>query len=91
MRPVGIVMSGASALLSLALAIGPGASALAGEAPSYFKEIVGTETSTPAEVGARNILQLNSSMFELYGNAAQIFKKVHTLAAPSPRDLRSAR
>jgi hypothetical protein len=47
----------------------------AGEAPSYFNEIFGAETSTPAEVDAKNILQLNSSMFELYGNAAHIFKK----------------
>ncbi len=75
MRSVRIAMSGASALLSFALAFAPGAPAQAGEAPSYFKEIVGAETSTPAEVGAKNILQLNVSMFELYGDAAQIFKK----------------
>ncbi len=55
-------MSSVSALQSLVLTIASQASA-------------GAETSTPAEVGAKNILQLNVSMFELYGDAAQIFKK----------------
>ena len=33
------------------------------------------ETATPADVGVKNILELKASMFELYGNAAQIFQK----------------
>lgn len=45
------------------------------EMPSYFKEIVASQTSTPAEIGTRDVLQLNKTMFELYGDAARIFKK----------------
>ena len=36
------------------VAVGAGPSAHAGDLPSYFKEIVGAETSTPAHVGAKN-------------------------------------
>ncbi|HEV3190517.1 MAG TPA: hypothetical protein VGY54_08480, partial [Polyangiaceae bacterium] len=72
MRTVAIVVGGAAALLSSLIV---GASARAAEVPSYFKEIVGTETATPADIGTRNILQLNTTMFELYGNAAQVFRK----------------
>ena len=49
----------------------------AAEMPSYFKEIVGTETATPADIGTKNILQLNTTMFELYGNAAQGVQEEH--------------
>ena len=75
MRTFGIAISGVSALMSLLLLMAPGASARAGDMPDYFKEIVGAETATPAEVGAKNILALNATMFDLYANAAQIFKK----------------
>ncbi len=74
MRNVAIMMGGAGVLLSL-LVIGAGAPARAAEMPSYFKEIVGTETATPADMGTKNLLQLNTTMFELYGNAAQVFRK----------------
>lgn len=74
MKTVAIMMSGVGALLS-SFCIGAGAPARAAEMPSYFKEIVGTETATPAEIGTKNVLQLNTTMFELYGNAAQVFKK----------------
>jgi hypothetical protein len=74
MRNVAIMMSGAGVLLSL-LVIGAGAPARAAEMPSYFKEIVGTETATPADIATKNLLQLNTTMFELYGNAAQVFRK----------------
>jgi hypothetical protein len=74
MRTVAITMGCAGALLS-SLGIWFGAPARAAEMPSYFKEIVGTETATPADIGTKNVLQLNTTMFELYGNAAQVFKK----------------
>jgi hypothetical protein len=74
MRTVAIMLGGAGALLS-SLVVAPSSSARAAEVPSYFKEIVGTEVATPAEIGTKNILQLNTTMFELYGNAAQVFKK----------------
>ena len=74
MKAVRISM-GAGALLSLAVVLGIGSPARAADAPSYFREIVGTESASPAEVGVKNILQLNTTMFELYGDAAQVFKK----------------
>jgi hypothetical protein len=74
MRMPGSKIVGASLLLLNAVACGPG-SARAADVPDYFKEILGVETATPAEVGSRNILQLNTTMFELYGDAGQIFKK----------------
>jgi hypothetical protein len=30
---------------------------------------------SPAEIGTKNFLQLNTTMFELYGDAGQVFKK----------------
>jgi hypothetical protein len=69
------MMGGACTLLSSLVVVGSGWSAQAAELPSYFKEIVGTQTAGPAEIGTRNILQLNTTMFELYGDAGQVFKK----------------
>ena len=74
MRTVAIIMGGACALLS-PLAAGPGSPPRAAEVPTYFKEIVGTQAATPAEIGTKNILQLNTTMFELYGDAGQVFRK----------------
>jgi hypothetical protein len=71
MRAFGIVVSGVSALLSLALAIASQTPACAGDMPDYFKEIVGAETASPAEVSAKNILALNATMFDLYGSRMQ--------------------
>jgi hypothetical protein len=74
MRTVAITVGGACALLS-PLVAGPGSPPRAADVPTYFKEIVGTQTATPAEIGTKNILQLNTTMFELYGDAGQVFKK----------------
>ena len=65
---------GVCALLS-PLVVGSGSVASAADLPAYFKEIVGTQTATPAQIGTKNVLQLNSTMFELYGDAGQLFKK----------------
>ena len=59
----------------LAVVFGSGSSANAADVPSYFKEIVGSQTASPAEIGTKNILQLNTTMFELYGDAGQVFSK----------------
>src|SRR5580698_11549332 len=75
MRNFAIMLGGVCALLSSLIAVGSGLSAHAADLPSYFKEIVGTETASPAEIGTKNVLQLNTTMFELYGDAAQVFKK----------------
>ena len=58
-------MSSVSALLSLVLV----------RFASQASGIVGAETPSPAEVGAKSILPLNLTMFDLCANAAQIFKK----------------
>jgi len=55
-------MSSVSALLSLVLTIASQASA-------------GAETPSPVEVGAKSVLALNLTTFDLCANAAQIFKK----------------
>jgi hypothetical protein len=73
MRIFGVGISRACALMSFMVVLT--AAARAGDVPDYFKKILSVESATPAEVGAKNILQLDTSMFELYGNAGQIFKK----------------
>jgi hypothetical protein len=73
MRSVAMIIGGAGVLLSLAVAqVSPAGAA---DVPEYFNTIVGTETATAAEIGTKNVLQLNTTMFELYGDAGQIFRK----------------
>src|SRR5690242_8250131 len=43
--------------------------------PAYMAPISGLATSTPAETTTRNVLALNTMMFELYGDAGQVFKR----------------
>ena len=75
MKHASIIVCSIGLMLPPLAAIENGSSARAAELPSYFKAIVGTETASPAEIGTKNVLQLNTTMFELYGDAAQIFKK----------------
>jgi hypothetical protein len=75
MRTVAIMIGCVCALLSSLIVVGSGSVARAAELPAYFKEIVGTQAASPAEIGTKNVLQLNSTMFELYGEAGQMFKK----------------
>jgi hypothetical protein len=62
------------ALTAMAL-VCSGISASTQELPSYMAPISGQTQSTPAEVATKNVLALNSMMFDLYGDAAQIFQK----------------
>src|ERR1700736_985956 len=64
----------ARALLTSVAIAWCGAQAQGAEVPAYLKPIVGTQTASPAEVGTKNILQLNASMFELYDSASKIFQ-----------------
>jgi hypothetical protein len=73
MRSVAMIIGSAGVLLTLAVA--PVSPAHAADVPAYFNEIVGTETTTPGDVATKNVLQLNTTMFELYGDAGQIFRK----------------
>jgi hypothetical protein len=72
MRTIGTMTGSACVLLSSLFVAG---GARAADVPSYFNEIVGTQAASPAEVGTKNVLQLNTTMFELYGDAGQVFKK----------------
>jgi hypothetical protein len=72
---VSTIKCGSCALLLTVLALGAGSSARAAEVPDYLKTIVGTETTTPADIAAKNVLQLNASMFELYDASGKIFQK----------------
>ena len=51
-----------------------GTAATAQELPSFMAPIAGRTDSTPAQTATNNVLALNTGMFELYGDAAQVFK-----------------
>jgi len=61
-------------MASIALA-GAIRTASAGDLPDYMEPIAGHTASTPAETATKNVLTLNSTMFELYGDAAKVFQK----------------
>jgi hypothetical protein len=42
--------------------------------PSYMEPISGLATATPADSATKDVLALNTGMFELYGDAAKIFQ-----------------
>jgi hypothetical protein len=42
--------------------------------PSYMEPISGLTTTTPADIATKDMLALNSGMFELYGDAAKVFQ-----------------
>lgn len=54
---------------------GLSSSLYADDLPDYMKGLVSVMESTPAESENANLLALNSSMFELYDGAGQIFTK----------------
>jgi hypothetical protein len=43
--------------------------------PSYMAPIAGTTSATPEDIATKDVLALNTGMFELYGDAAKIFQK----------------
>src|SRR5277367_588514 len=57
------------------LLCGSGASSNAQSLPSYMAPIAGKTASTPSDVANRDVLALNTAMFDLYGDAAKIFQK----------------
>src|SRR6266481_4340431 len=61
-------------LTSIGLA-GIGSTVEAQDLPSYMAPISGRTVSSPAETSTKNVLALNTAMFELYDNAAKIFEK----------------
>ena len=61
-------------LTSIVLA-GLGTTGKAQDLPPYMAPISGRTVSSPAETAMNNVLALNTSMFELYDNAAKIYEK----------------
>ncbi len=61
-------------LTSIGLA-GMSSTVEAQDLPSYMAPISGRTVSSPAETATKNVLALNTAMFELYDNAAKIFEK----------------
>jgi hypothetical protein len=49
--------------------------ASAEDLPGYMQPIAGHTASSPAETATKNVLALNTGMFELYGDAAKVFQK----------------
>src|SRR5260370_15304136 len=43
--------------------------------PSYMAPIAGQTSATPEDIATKDVLALNTGMFELYGDAAKIFQK----------------
>jgi hypothetical protein len=63
-----------SGLAMVALLLNGSAVANAQSLPSYMAPISGLTTTTPAEIATKDVLALNTGMFELYGDAAKFFQ-----------------
>jgi hypothetical protein len=57
------------------LLTGSSLTASAQNLPPYMAPIAGRTAATPADTATKDTLALNTGMFELYGDAAQIFQK----------------
>ena len=58
-----------------ALLLTAAGAAHAAETPPAMQPISGTTVTSPAETATKNVLALNTTMFELYGDAGRIFQK----------------
>ena len=74
MRTLTIAMCAIGAYLSSLVVVGSDLPARAADVPSYFKEIVGTQTASPAEIGTKNTYSLNDHVRTLR-RCGQLFKK----------------
>jgi hypothetical protein len=63
-----------SSLTALAMLVGGTAAALAQSLPAYMAPISGVTTTTPGDIATKDMLALNTGMFELYGDAGKIFQ-----------------
>ena len=52
-----------------------GAAAKANDLPAYMQPITGRTTASAADIATKDMLALNTGMFELYGDAAKIFQR----------------
>jgi hypothetical protein len=63
------------ALATVATLMLAGTAVKADTLPPYMEPISGTTVSSPADTATKNMLALNTGMFELYGDAAKVFQK----------------
>lgn len=63
-----------AAVMSVLLS-GAAAAAEADSLPAYMQPIAGLTASSKDETATKNVLALNTGMFELYGDAAKVFRK----------------
>jgi hypothetical protein len=75
MRPDSLLKRCAYTTLASVLLAGLATAASAQNLPSYMAPIAGRTASTPAETASKNVLALNAAMFDLYGDAARVFKR----------------
>ncbi len=64
----------AAGILAAGLAAGTASAQTPTNLPDYLAAITGTTPQTPPALATRDVLQLNTSMFALYDNAARIFQ-----------------
>jgi hypothetical protein len=72
----------AAGFLAAVLAVGSALAQGTSNVPEWLANITGTTPSSPADLATRDVLQLNTAMFTLYDNSAQIFR--HNLMARHP-------
>src|SRR3982074_1185540 len=75
MRAYSLLHTLIAATLTWIVLAGLGPMAKAQDLPSYMAPISGRTVSSPAETAVKNVLALNTGMFELYDNAAKIFER----------------
>ena len=75
MQARSLLQRSAYAAVVSATLMGIGAPAKAQGLPAYMQPIEGRTTTSAAEIANKNVLALNTMMFELYGDAAGIFQR----------------
>jgi hypothetical protein len=63
-----------SSLAIVAMLLSSAAATHAQGLPSYMAPISGLTTATPADIATKDMLALNTGMFELYGDAGKVFQ-----------------
>jgi hypothetical protein len=61
--------------VAMSVALVAAGAAKAENLPAYMQAITGPTASSPGETATKNMLALNTGMFDLYGDAAKIFRK----------------
>jgi hypothetical protein len=74
MRIESLLTRSAYATMTAIMLVGLSPVARAQDLPSFMAPIAGRTTSSPAETATKNVLALNSMMFELYDDAARVFQ-----------------